>query len=526
MSELKEALDSLGLYLTGYYPNKQRSIKLNRHPPMQVKSFCTFLVEELKDGIAKYPQVSKLVWAPTDMAVEVEKLAEDGLSAGGGGVLPEGLSELRLYCDMTASRESFFTVTPQNTRSHVSGAYYLARAGLSDKEAAAMAIGVVPEYLPRSGPGVSSVQLGGGEELPVFNTYVPPKWMSHKNKTAKTLPDLFERLVRHLIPLKIEREYLYSWIYHSLYDRALVYLVLCGIPGAGKNTLKAVITALHGHSNHADGKRSTLDERFNSQLVGSTLIWFDELEYNPKLENTMKELQNETISIERKGIDTTRSTPIYASTVITNNKPRDNFLSFDARKFAPLVVREKQLGDGGLTPKEISTLLGKVNERGEDYDIEFVAQIGNWIKNNGRSDKWKKLEYHGPMFYKLAHISMFQWQKLAIEWTMETDPMTLASVEQDPDKGFVWSSLRSRIMKRQKDRSIKFPEATSVEYFFRIFKDAMGKTSFKTEFIEGNVFNDFWVKPLSVVKIVSEVDLLKSSKTGRNKNGRKEVYDL
>src|SRR5690606_21243232 len=111
-----------------------------------------------------------------------------------------------------------------------------------------------------------------------------------------------------------------SWLYHSMFKRSFVYLILCGAPGTGKNRLKLVLRALHGHINTIDGKRSTLIERFNSQLADSTLAWFDELHYNMEMENTMKELQNDSISIERKGIDATRSTSIHASLIISNNK--------------------------------------------------------------------------------------------------------------------------------------------------------------------------------------------------------------
>jgi len=528
-SELSDALEAIGKSLTGYDPGKSKSISLDHSPPIKPEALSQVLKDGLRNKISLYPKLSEAVWVPDDLKEMVEGLAEHlGIYKNikkHEAETPEELASLELYCDITeVSKNRFFMATAEGQMSQVSATYYMGRTGITEKDAGIIAKGVVPQYLPRSPLGVAETTVESGEVLPVFNTYIPPKWMSFNPKTKDELPKLFEKLVKHLIPLEIEREYLYSWIYHSLYDRALVYLVLCGVPGAGKNTLKTVISSLHGYSNKVDGKRSTLNERFNSQLIGSTLIWFDELEYNPKLENTMKELQNQTIAIEKKGVDATRSTHIYASTVITNNKPRDNFLSFDARKFAPLQLRETQLGES-MNAKEIDELVRISDESSADFDVAFIAQIGRWIKKHGKSNKWKKLEYHGPMFYKLAHISMFQWQKLAIEWTMETDPTTLATVDQNPVKGFVWSSLRARIMKRQKDRSIKFPEATSVEYFFRIFKDASGKTSFKTEFIPDNVFNDFWVKPLNKVKIVSEVDLLSTPNRGK-KNGREENYDL
>ena len=132
-------------------------------------------------------------------------------------------------------------------------------------------------------------------------------------------------------------------MYAALFNRAYTFLILCGAGGIGKNRLKLVNKALHGHHNAIDGKKSTFTERFNSQLYDCTEAWFDELTYTMDMENVMKEIQNDTISIERKGIDATRSTKIYASSVISNNKPRDNYIAFDARKFVPLQLTNNRL---------------------------------------------------------------------------------------------------------------------------------------------------------------------------------------
>src|SRR5690606_14664466 len=138
----------------------------------------------------------------------------------------------------------------------------------------------------------------------------------------------------------------------------------------------------------------------------STLAWVDELRYDDEMENTMKELQNDSISIERKGIDTTRATKIHASIVISNNKPRANYIAFDARKFVALKIAGHRLEES-MSLEEIDLLTRKVeDEKSEHFDSKFLAQIAKWIKRRGASKKWRNLEYKGPMFWTLAHTSM------------------------------------------------------------------------------------------------------------------------
>ena len=383
---------------------------------------------------------------------------------------------------------------------------------------------MIPEYLPRSKPGIDKLKSKGKESV-VFNKYIPPLWKNYQefDKLPDRLPTIFEKLVTHLFPIAEEREYFYAWLHASMYSRAFVYLVLCGAPGTGKNRLKLILRALHGHANSIDGKRSTLVERFNSQLSDSTLAWFDELHYDMDMENIMKELQNDTISIERKGVDATRATRIYASLVISNNKPRDNYIAFDARKFVPLKVTSKRL-EQSMTKEEIDQLTAKVeNEDSETFDIKFLAQIAKWIKKHGKSNKWPQLEYKGPMFYTLAHTSMSRWQKKAATMVLEANPQTSARITYDEEKGFLWSSMQEINQKKNGDRSLQFPDFTSVKYFFDIFKDGQGRKAFKTRNVKDNIMGDFWVKPLfEHTAIITEQKVL--SQRGKPDEGQKEEY--
>lgn len=478
---------------------------------MRVEKFCATIVKDMARYATKYPDV----W---DAALDHQKMEEYLIqwSKQKGkfktrvvSKIPADLVGLSLNFNLAAKgkEDRFFMTHPDETVSRVSGEAFLTLMGIKAEEAAASARKVIPDYLPRGQRGVTEIERNGKIET-LFNVYTPPDWVTIKNVPDK-LPVIFEKLVNHLFPLPIEREYFYAWLHESLFNRAFVFLVLCGAPGTGKNRLKLVLRALHGHVNSIDGKKSTLVERFNSQLSESTLAWFDELHYSVEMENTMKELQNDSISIERKGVDATRATQIHASIVISNNKPRDNYIAFDARKFAPLVINPRRL-DTSMKPEQIDLLTKKVeNVRADTFDSNFIAQIALWVKKHGPKfvKKWPNLEYRGPMFWTLAHTSMSRWQKKAIVTIMGVE----ASVRWGYDekkKAFLWSVIQEKSQKKNGDKSLQFPDYTSVMAFFDVFRDSEGRKAFETNPVIGNIMGDFWVKPLfKKMDIVTEVSL-------------------
>lgn len=526
MGQLADALEAADIEILKYNPEKQRPISTANHGTISVEKFCKTLITELGSKGILYPEVFEASHSVSAMAKLLASYAkETGIHVGDRVIeVPEEFEGLTLNMDITSPRDlKFFMTDDKEIVSVVSGAAYVRVLQMKEPEAVAAARKVVPEYLPRDPRGITKRKFEG-KALDVFNTYVPPKWKGNPywKDAPDKLPPLFEKLVHHLFPLAIEREYFYSWLYYSMFKRSFVYLILCGNPGTGKNRLKLVLRALHGHVNTIDGKRSTLIERFNSQLADSTLAWFDELHYDMEMENMMKELQNDSISIERKGIDATRSTRIHASLIISNNKPRDNYIAFDARKFCPLYLTPDRL-EKSMTPKEIDILSRKVeDDMKETFDIDFLTQIAKWIKKHGRSDKWPHLEYKGPMFYKLAHTSMSRWQKKAATLILETNPSSSGRLVYDEKKGFLWSSLHESVFRKNGDRSLTFPDFSTVKHFFDVFVDGKGDKAFKTLEIRDNIMGDFWVRKLiDNVKIITESTSVAPEKGA--KGGKKEI---
>ncbi len=497
---------------------------------MSLEKFSAMLLKDLGKTLLTFPEVYDAADDLGKLEVLVMKLAEEtGVRRGGPIEVPDNIKDLTLNRNMAAKgrEDKYFLTTEDELISPITGEFYIEKHGLKFTEANAMARAVIPEYMPRHKAGVSRIKLGDKQVHDVFNTYIPADWTTYPKKKSlpDRLPDLFLKLVNHLFPIPLEREYFYAWLHESMFRRAYVYLILCGAPGTGKNRLKLVLRALHGHDNTVDGKKSTLVERFNSQLSGGTLGWFDELYYDLEMENVMKELQNDSISIERKGVDATRATKIHSSLVISNNKPRDNYLAFDARKFAPLVVTSRRL-EQSMSSEEIDELSRKVEDATKpEFDIEFIAQIAMWIKRHGKSTKWPNLEYRGPMFWSLAHTSMSRWQKKAAMLIIDSTARPQRA-EFDEVKGYLWSSMAEKSQRKNGDRSMQFPDHTSVMFFFDTFRDSKGRKAFTTKKVDGSILGDFWVKPLfKHVAIVTETTLMETREKEAS-GKRKEKLDL
>ncbi len=538
-SELKEALESAKIKIVKFDPSKQRGVDTSIGK-YDINKFSKVLLEKLGAKLVKFPEVFEAAHDITKMGEMLGDLArEEGVSAGVTETeIPADLADYTLNVNVTAKKgeDKFFITTKDEFISRTTGEYFINRCNIPLPEAYRMARAVVPDYRPRGIPGVVMEKNPlTEEEENIYNLYIPADWAQWRKENPKlwtklpaSPPVLVMKLLKHLIPLDEERRYFYAWLYASLTTRSYVFLVMCGVPGSGKNRLKLMLRALHGRENTADGKRSTITEKFNSQLSQATLTWFDELKYNEEMENNMKEIQNDYISIEKKGVDATRSSKIHTSMVISNNKPRDNHLAFDARKFAPLVLAARDLRHG-MTDPEIDLLTRKLDIGNPDYDVKFVAQIAKWILQIGAKHykKWPNLEYRGPMFWTLAHTSMARWQKKAVTALM--DKKTGAQIGWDPiEKAHLWSKVEEKITKRAGDtHGMSFPDYSTVKAFFDIFRDGQGNKAFDTKLVPGsNILGDFWIIPLiGNVSIITEATVAQQRERGLT-SGEKKTYDL
>jgi hypothetical protein len=528
VKEFSDYLKAVNLVVVKYSPEKERGLYLkNSIKGIGRDKFLKELFLKLKTTPPDNLELLKIIFREetaiellNEYLLEVDRALIE--NKGSNDNLPQALQGLTLNIDITDCTKLFMTDS-KNRISYVDAKLYCSLSGIRENEVTKYGRIVYPMYNPRISKNFYEGQIPGYSTTEnILNTYIPPVWVEMK-PSAKKCPRLFMKLINHLTPNDTDRNYLLYWIRKSLVDRAMVYLVLCGAPGIGKNTLKRVLRALHGDLNLVDGKKSTITTQFNAQLSQGTLIWFDELRYTETEENFMKEIPNDTISIEAKGVDATRSTQLFGSYVISNNKPRDNYLSMDARKFAPVTLTTQRL-EKSMTTEEINDLLNKVDSSKPEYDPQFIADIAHYIIENCDSDKWPNDEYRSEMFHILTHTSMTRWQKRAIDIlvNLKEGSKKVYGIEK-ADRGEVnrfktgeFGSIKCSNLeilfesynKVQKNNVI-FPEYSSVEAFLSYYRDLSGNKIFKVSKIPKNIYNDFCIEKLRddiSIDISEEID--------------------
>lgn len=508
--QLEAALEDLGIEIDRYVAHKGRPLFIDAKAT-SIEKFRNTLLTKLGSNAISYPGVFTALHDVNETKIMIEEYTEVvGLSSKTNTLsVPDDLKDYTLNQDTFPKipGEEFFLTTPEEYRSEVvSGRNYIRRCGMSDAEAYQIARPVITKYRPRSPHGISAEHVKGTNEVAnILNSYIPPEWAIWRmrnpeawDKLPDKAPKLVLNLLKHLLPNQIERHYLIAWLYASITHRAYVYPVLCGAPGVGKNRLRLIAKALHGNMNFAAGKKSTLVEKFNTQLEGKTLVWFDELKYTMDMENFMKEIQNDHLAIEGKGVDATSNSSIYVSMMISNNNPRDNYIGFDSRKFAPLVLGNQDLSHS-MTSNEIEILSEKIQSDRPGFDVEYVAQIAKWILKWGpkHHEKWKNLEYRGPMFWILAHTSMTRWQKKAIELLSSNTARTRIGWS-DTEKAFQWSKVQETYERRTGKNHLQFPDHTSIQNFLEVYRNSEGLPVYQTWKVTGETtLNDFWIKVLN-----------------------------
>ncbi len=270
----------------------------------------------------------------------------------------------------------------------------------------------IPQYKPRLEEGSDDGFHVGNTTIKIVNTYMKPRWKKEATASDADI-SLFHKLFNHLFVLEEEKNYVRAWVKMAITKRAPTYLIMSGAGGNGKNRFKMVLKGLVGHHNLVDGKESTINEKFNTQLQNAEIIFYDELRWTFANEPRLKEIQNDTISIEAKGIDATRATEIFCSSIITNNYLEHNYIAFDARKFVPVVLNPRNLITS-MTSVEISTLTNKLTETHPDYDPNFIAAIYEYFITTGMPEKYPNMEFKGPGFYAMANATMHKWQRQLI----------------------------------------------------------------------------------------------------------------
>jgi hypothetical protein len=164
------------------------------------------------------------------------------------------------------------------------------------------------KYNPRQN---SPLQLNTETGFYTYNTFLPPVWKSDNFytgipiQTETEMPEIYEEFLYHLCDgHEPSIDYLLDWVTTSLNGRNWTLLTAIGEEGIGKGTLGQILQLLHGEHNYIKVRDTVFKEKFNAALINRTLVHVDEIDLKTKESiDRIKDVVNETIEIEQKGVD-------------------------------------------------------------------------------------------------------------------------------------------------------------------------------------------------------------------------------
>jgi len=252
-----------------------------------------------------------------------------------------------------------------------------------------------------------------------LNTYKKPEWQLERKLTEQEvreiskLPKCIDDFFNHLFPSELCRNFVYDWLHFALTSRCESYLVMNGAKGIGKNLLSDVLcSSLIGANNHKIAHTAALESNFNSILVGSRMIVFDEFKItDDEAINRLKRYANANQMIERKGLDTGATEETYNSYIICNNAVTDIKIAWDDRRFSVMDMTSEKLNDVWST-SEIKKFVSIIS----DPTSEEIKQFGYWLLYRiPKVMKDEFTDFKGVHFNKLCYTSMPEWSKMIID---------------------------------------------------------------------------------------------------------------
>ena len=207
------------------------------------------------------------------------------------------------------------------------------------------------------------------------NTFKPSKYLRLRAGGYKE-PSTILALIKHLANNDEYRaNYIVNWIAYFFQGlkKSQVALVLRGNQGAGKGILfNDIIKPLFGSEYCIQVNDKTLETKFIGGILDKKLFFnLDEISHNvagsKNIKNTLKAIvTNDSITVEKKNINTEEELKLYGQVLITSNEP---------------YVLEVEPNDRRYTIFTTGNNLSKVNYLGsQNYDI-FISKIRAELKD-------------------------------------------------------------------------------------------------------------------------------------------------
>lgn len=252
--------------------------------------------------------------------------------------------------------------------------------------------------------------------LPVFNTYQPPKWkLDHFFDGAPIpkvdkMPKPYKEFFNHLFDGNEESiEYAVQWMASAVQgNRNIPILSLVGSNrGIGKNVFVNINTALHGKSNAQTFKQEILSKEFNYGMLGKTLIHFDEVSITKEFEfERIKAYTNSYIAVEGKGIESDMH-PFFGNIILTNNNEESlrGVSDQDDRQFSIPIITNKPLLGSYKIP-QITRLFN---------DNKLVAELAAYLFNRPIDYGYVTKNLKTEQYKRIIKTSMQEWQAYILQ---------------------------------------------------------------------------------------------------------------
>lgn len=201
-----------------------------------------------------------------------------------------------------------------------------------------------------------------------YNTYTPPKWQEDwfyskgvdEPLKINIIPEIYDDFLKHLVgngkDSEASYEYIIKWLANGLRRKNYCILTTIGKQGIGKGVLGKIMKQLFGDKNYYEGSDRMFKGTFNSQIADNRLVYCDEISIKDREEeDRLKVVVNDTVEIEKKGVDA-KTINNYANFYISSNNMDAISLTADDRRFSIVELTDVKLLEV-FSPDKIKELI-------------------------------------------------------------------------------------------------------------------------------------------------------------------------
>jgi hypothetical protein len=249
-----------------------------------------------------------------------------------------------------------------------------------------------------------------------YNSYKPPFWLEDWFYTGgklqptkiNTIPDVYGKFLNHLVgdgyESKASYDYIINWLANGLKRKNYCILTTIGKQGIGKGVLGSIMKQLFGMSNYYEGGDRMFKGTFNSQIADRRLVYCDEISIKDREdEDRLKLVVNDSIEIEKKGIDAKISTN-YASFYISSNHMDSITITADDRRFSIVELTDQKLLKV-MSPEEIRSLLKPDN----------IAKLANYLWHVEVNEKEMSQVFITERTSAIRAMGLKEWESWVLE---------------------------------------------------------------------------------------------------------------